>query len=84
MIGMDTAAWPDPEGMKKLSIVCTMSMQIAEIARGMWLRGVAIPFTTVSMIPPSVRTNLTPRAIPIIIAAVVASMKPETRRSPTF
>ena len=50
---MDTAACPEPEGMKKFRMVCTMSMQIAEIASGMWDRGIDIPFTTVSMIPPS-------------------------------
>ncbi|CDA92582.1 unknown [Firmicutes bacterium CAG:238] len=82
MIGMDTAAWPEPDGMKKLRIVCITSIAIADSQIGRCESGRVNPYTTVSMIPPSTSTSLTPRAIPTMIAAVVASWKPVAKVAP--
>ncbi len=67
-MGMETAAWPLPEGMMKLRRHWTTYMPRALRALGRPEMALAMPKRMVSMILPSVRTTRIARAMPTMRA----------------
>ena len=76
MIGIVTNAWPLPDGIKKLQIVCTTSMPSADTSAPKFLSRFARALMMVSMTRPSESTTSIVRANPTIKAAAVISAAP--------
>ena len=83
MIGIDVAACPEPDGMKKFSTVWNSSIAMPDSHSGRFASGAARPFTTVSMMLPFCSTIRIPREIPTSSAGIAASAKPFANVSPT-
>ena len=76
IMGILVTACPEPEGIRKLIRVWTISIAMEESHPGRFVKGIESPYTTVSIIWPDWRMTRIPLAIPIMRQATAISLNP--------